>query len=349
MRNPHAFTQPLAVGAPAPPGELPPSPSRVIHFFDPSNERMVARLPELAARCDVVAANLEDGVPPERKEAARAGLVALAGAVDLGGAALWVRINALDSPWAFDDLVTLVSEIGDRVAVLIVPKVAGPWDIDYLDRLIAQLEARAGLTRPVLVHPVIETAIGVVNVEAIAAASPRLQGMSLGPADLAASRGMRTTRVGGGHPGYAVLADPDPQAPDAPRASAQQDLWHYSLARMVDACAAVGRLPYYGPFGDIADLAGCEAQFRSAFVLGCVGAWSLHPSQIDVARRVFSPEPAEVAFARRVLAASPDGTGALMLDGRMQDDATWKQSRALVTLADMLAARDPELAARYAG
>jgi len=349
VRNPHAFTQPLAVGAPAPPGELPPSPSRVIHFFDPSNERMVARLPELAARCDVVAANLEDGVPPERKEAARAGLVALAGAVDLGGAALWVRINALDSPWAFDDLVTLVSEIGDRVAVLIVPKVAGPWDIDYLDRLIAQLEARAGLTRPVLVHPVIETAIGVVNVEAIAAASPRLQGMSLGPADLAASRGMRTTRVGGGHPGYAVLADPDPQAPDAPRASAQQDLWHYSLARMVDACAAVGRLPYYGPFGDIADLAGCEAQFRSAFVLGCVGAWSLHPSQIDVARRVFSPEPAEVAFARRVLAASPDGTGALMLDGRMQDDATWKQSRALVTLADMLAARDPELAARYAG
>ena len=345
MRNPHAFTLPLATGAPAPPAELPPSPSRVIHFFDPSNERMVAKLPELAARCDVLAANLEDGVPPDRKDAARAGLVRLAGETDLGGAALWVRVNALESPWALADIVTLVSEIGERLAVVMVPKVQGPWDIHYVDRLIAQLEARAGLSRPVLVHAVLETALGVVNVEEIAAASPRLQGMSLGPADLAASRGMRTTRVGGGDPGYAVLADP--QEPGAPRTRVQQDLWHYPLARMVDACAAVGRLPYYGPFADIADLAGCEVQFRAAFVLGCVGAWSLHPSQIDIAKRVFSPDPAEVAFARRVLAASPDGTGALMLDGRMQDDATWKQCQGLVALAEMLARRDPELAARY--
>jgi malyl-CoA/(S)-citramalyl-CoA lyase len=174
-----------------------------------------------------------------------------------------------------------------------------------------------------------------------------MQGMSFGPADLAASRRMKTTRVGGGHPGYVVLADPDPSAPDAPRPSAQQDLWHYSIARMVDACAATGILPFYGPFGDIADSAGCEAQFRAAFLMGCVGAWSLHPRQIDIARRVFSPAPDEVRFARRVLEAIPDGRGVHMLDGRMQDDATWKQCRVMVSLAEMLAEKDPELRQAY--
>jgi len=137
--------------------------------------------------------------------------------------------------------------------------------------------------------------------------------------------------------------------PDAARPSAQQDLWHYSIGRMVDACAAVGALPFYGPFGDIRDVDGCEAQFRSAYVMGCVGAWSLHPVQIDIAKRVFSPDPEEVAFARKVLEAIPDGRGVHMIDGKMQDDATWKQCKVMVTLADMLAEKDPELAARYAG
>ena len=137
-----------------------------------------------------------------------------------------------------------------------VPKVEGAWDIHYVDRLLAQLEAKAGLERPLLVHAILETALGVVNVEEIAAASPRMQGMSFGPADLAASRRMKTTRVGGGHPGYLVRRRiPTPSNPDAPRATAQQDLWHYSIARMVDACAATGILPFYGPFGDIKDAA----------------------------------------------------------------------------------------------
>jgi malyl-CoA/(S)-citramalyl-CoA lyase len=144
-----------------------------------------------------------------------------------------------------------VSEIGDKLEVRMVPKVEGPWDIHYVDRLLAQLEARAGLERPILVHALLETAQGVAHVDEIAAASPRMQGMSFGPADLAASRRMKTTRVGGGHPGYLVIADPDPQAPGAPRATAQQDLWHYSIGRMVDACATHGLLPFYGPFGDI--------------------------------------------------------------------------------------------------
>jgi malyl-CoA/(S)-citramalyl-CoA lyase len=185
----------------------------------------------------------------------------------------------------------------------------------------------------------------VANVEEIAGASPRMQGISLGPADLAASRRMKTTRVGGGHPGYLVRADPT--ADDAPRATYQQDLWHYTIARMVDACAAHGILPYYGPFGDIEDTTACEDQFRNAFLLGCVGAWTLHPTQVAVAKKVFSPDPAEVAFAKQILDAMPDGTGAVMIDGKMQDDATWKQAKVLVDLAKQVAAKDPDMAARY--
>jgi malyl-CoA/(S)-citramalyl-CoA lyase len=228
-----------------------------------------------------------------------------------------------------------------------VPKVEGPWDIHYVDRLLAQLEARHKLRRPILVHAILETALGVTNVEEICAASPRMQGVSFGPADLAASRRMKTTRVGGGHPAYLVRTDPDPKNPEAPRQTAQQDPWHYSIARMVDACAATGALPFYGPFGDISDSLGCEDQFRAAFLLGCVGAWSLHPSQIDVAKRVFSPPVAEVAFAKKVLEAMPDGRGVLMLDGKMQDDATWKQCKVMVNLAKLLAAKDPDLKRAY--
>ena len=148
-----------------------------------------------------------------------------------------------------------MTEIGDKLEVIMVPKVEGPWDIHYVDRLLAQLEAKAKLERPMLIHAILETSLGVVNLEEIATASPRMQGMSFGPADLAASRRMKTTRVGGGHPGYRVIEDPDPDDPDAPRATAQQDPWHYSIARMVDACTSAGILPFYGPFGDIKDTA----------------------------------------------------------------------------------------------
>jgi malyl-CoA/(S)-citramalyl-CoA lyase len=174
-----------------------------------------------------------------------------------------------------------------------------------------------------------------------------MQGMSFGPADLAASRRMKTTRVGGGHPGYLVRADPDPTDEKAPRPTAQQDLWHYTLARMVDACNAHGLLPYYGPFGDIKDTLACEDQFRNAFLLGCVGAWSLHPVQVEIAKRVFSPPPEEVLWAKKVIGAMGDGTGVVMMDGKMQDDATFKQCRVMVDLAEKLAATDPELRKAY--
>jgi malyl-CoA/(S)-citramalyl-CoA lyase len=347
VRNPRAFLKPLAIGAPDPLTEIPVTPSRMIHFLDFSNEKMVAKAPDIAKKVDILLGNLEDAVPVERKEAAREGLITVGREMDLGETALWTRVNALESPWVLDDITQLVTEIGHKLSVIMVPKVEGPWDIHYVDRLLAQLEAKAGIDRPILIHALLETALGVANLEEIASASPRMQGMSFGPADLAASRRMKTTRVGGGHPGYRVLSDPDPDDADARRESAQQDLWHYSIGRMVDACTAAGLLPFYGPFGDIKDVAGCEAQFRAAFIMGCVGAWSLHPVQIDIAKKVFSPDPGEVRFAKRVIEAIPDGRGVHMIDGKMQDDATWKQCRVMVDLAEMLARKDPELAAAY--
>ena len=348
MRSPKDFFTPLAVGAPEPLREIPVRPSRMIHFFDPGNEKMAAKVPSIAKKVDVLLGNLEDAVRADRKEAARAGLVTIAKANDFGTTQLWTRVNSLDSPWALDDLVTLVTEIGDKLDVIKVPKVEGAQDIHYVDRLLAQLEARAGLTRPLLVHAILETASGVANVEEIAGASPRMQGISLGPADLAASRRMKTTRVGGGHPGYLVRTDPVGDDIYEGRTTYQQDLWHYTVARMVDACAANGILPYYGPFGDIRDVVGCEDQFRNAFILGCVGAWSLHPVQIDIAKKVFSPSPEDVAWARKVIKAMGDGTGAVMIDGKMQDDASVKQCRVVADLADALAKDDPDLAKAYA-
>jgi malyl-CoA/(S)-citramalyl-CoA lyase len=343
MRSPRSFFAPQAIGAPEPLREIPVRPSRMIHFLDFSNEKMVAKAADVATKTDILLGNLEDAIPVDRKVAAREGLITVGKEIELGETQLWARVNALESPWVLDDLTEIITTIGDRIDVVMVPKVEGPWDIHYVDRLLAQLEARARLSRPILVHAILETAQGVANVEEIATASPRMQGMSLGPADLAASRRMKTTRVGGGHPGYVVLADPG----DGERAAAQQDLWHYTLGRMVDACAAAGILPFYGPFGDIRDLEGCEAQFRAAYLMGCVGAWSLHPAQIDVARKVFSPDPDEVKFAKKVIEAIPDGAGVHMIDGKMQDDATWKQCRVMVDLAEMLARKDPELAAAY--
>jgi malyl-CoA/(S)-citramalyl-CoA lyase len=351
MRSPKDFFAPLAVGAPAPLREIPFKPSRMIHFFPPHLEKVTAKLAEIAPTVDVLLGNLEDAIPMDAKEAARAGLVKVATEVDFGDTQLWTRINSLDSPWALDDLTTLVGEIGDRLDVIMVPKVEGPEDIHYVDRLLAQLEAKAGLTEPLMVHALLETARGVANVEEICLASPRMQGLSLGPADLAANRRMKTTRVGGGHPGYLVREDPpagdDGPAYDAPRTTFQQDLWHYTIARMVDACAMAGILPYYGPFGDIKDTVACEDQFRNAYLLGCVGAWSLHPVQIAIAKKVFSPDPADVAHAQEVIAAMGDGTGAVMLNGKMEDDASVKQCKVVVGLARQLSERDLELAARY--
>ncbi|MCZ8043788.1 MAG: CoA ester lyase [Beijerinckiaceae bacterium] len=344
-KTPRQFFRPLAIGAPEPFRELPLRLERMIHFVPPHLEKVRAKVGDLAGQVDIVLGNLEDAIPVEAKQAARDGFIAMGQAVDFGKTGLWTRVNALNSPWFLDDITAIMAAIGGKLDVVMVPKVEGPWDIHYVDQLLAQFEAKHQLPKPILIHAILETAEGVKNVDTIATASPRMHGMSLGPADLAASRAMKTTRVGGGHPEYKVIADPTPDG--GPRAVAQQDLWHYTLAKMVDACAAAGIKPFYGPFGDFADEAACEAQFRNAFLLGCAGAWTLHPSQIAIAKRVFSPDPAEVAFAMRILEAMPDGSGAVMIDGKMQDDATWKQAKVIVDLARQVAARDPDLAARY--
>jgi malyl-CoA/(S)-citramalyl-CoA lyase len=343
MILPRNFYKPLAIDAPEPFRELPVRLERMIHFVPPHNEKLRARVADLVKDVDVILGNLEDGIPLESKVDARKGFIEMARSIEFGATGLWVRINALATPWALDEVVEIVGEVGGELDVIMLPKVDGPWDIHYLDRLLAQLEAKHNISHPILIHCILETAEGVTNVEKIASASPRLHGMSLGPADLAASRAMKTTRVGGGHPDYKVVADPGP----AGRPAFQQDLWHYSLGRMVDACVANGIKPFWGPFGDFADAEGCEAQFRSAFVQGCVGAWSLHPDQIEIAKRVFSPDPAEVAFAKRILAAMPDGSGAVMIDGKMQDDATWRQAKVMVDRARLVAAKDPARRKQY--
>ncbi len=349
MKLPSQFYKPLAIGAPDPMRDLPVKIERMIHFLPPQIEKMRNKVASLIPQVDVILGNLEDAIPADDKIAAREGFIEMALAHDYGATGLWTRINCLNSPWALDDITQTVLEAGNKLDVMMLPKVEGAWDIHYLDQLLAQLEARAGIDRPIMIHAILETAQGVKNVEEIAAASPRMHGMSLGPADLAASRGMKTTRVGGGHPHYGVLAD---GAGNGVRTSSarpfyQQDLWHYTVGKMVDACAANGIKAFYGPFGDFSDPDACEAQFRNAFLQGCLGAWSLHPSQVEIAKRVFSPDPDEVKFALRILEAMPDGTGAVMIDGKMQDDATWKQARVIADLARLVAAKEPEMAEVY--
>jgi malyl-CoA/(S)-citramalyl-CoA lyase len=339
------FYTALSIGAPTPYREVPIALERMIHFFPPHNEKLCSKIGELIEKVDVLLGNLEDAIPLEAKEAARTGFITTVKIHDFGKTGLWVRVNALNSPWFLDDIQEIVSQVGDKIDVVMLPKVEGVWDIHYLDQLLAQLESRYKIKKPILIHAILETALGVSNVDLIAAASPRMHGISLGPADLAASRGMKTTRVGGGHPDYGVLEDPTGDT--GPRKFFQQDLWHYTLAKMVDACQANGIKAFYGPFGDFSDDLACEAQFRNAFLMGCVGAWSLHPKQIDIAKKVFSPQLDDVLFAKRILEAMPDGSGAVMLDGKMQDDATWKQAKVIVDLARLVSSRDNEKAREY--
>lgn len=339
------FFEPLAIGAPEPYREVPVKLERMIHFFPPHMEKMRAKVPDMVKKVDVILGNLEDAIPADAKEEARAGFVEVAKSTDFGSTSLWTRVNCLNSPWFLDDVTTIVAEAGDKLDVLMLPKVEGPWDIHYVDQLLAQLEAKHNVKKPIMIHAILETALGVEQVSEIAAASPRMHGMSLGPADLAASRGMKTTRVGGGHPFYGVLEDAKEEG--AARTLYQQDLWHFTVAKMVDACQSNGIKAFYGPFGDFSDNDACEAQFRNAFLLGCVGAWSLHPKQIDIAKKVFSPDVEEAKFAIRIIEAMPDGTGAVMIDGKMQDDATWKQAKVIVDLAKQVAEKDPDLAKAY--
>ena len=330
------------IGAPEPVREIPFRPSRVIHFLPPHNPKMVAKVPDIAPTVDVLLANLEDAVPASEKENARAGLVEIGKAWDHPDTQFWTRVNSLDSPWVLDDLTTAVTEVGDKLDVIMIPKVEGPEDIHYVDRLLAQLEARAGLdpADPRPRHPRDgprrrQRRGDLRRVAADAGPVARPGRPRRQPADEDDARRRRSPRL------PRARRTPTPTRPMRRAPTYQQDLWHYTIARMVDACVTYGVLPYYGPFGDIADTVACEDQFRNAYLLGCVGAWSLHPAQIEIAKRVFSPPPEDVAHARRVIEAMGDGTGAVLLDGKMEDDASVKQCKVVVALAQQLAARDP--------
>ena len=347
------FFRPLAVGAPEPLREIPARPSRAIHFFDPSNEKMASKIPGMVGKVDVLLGNLEDAIKADNKEAARAGPGAdRARTPTSGPTQLWTRVNALDSPWVLDDLTTLVTEIGDKLDVIMVPKVQGAEDIHYVDRLLAQLEAKAGLERPILVHAILETARGVANVEEICGASPRMQGLSpragrpgrgpadedhpgrrrpprlpgpRGPADATTGsptsrpRGRRTSRTSGTtrSRGWSTPARCTASTPTTARSATSPTWWRArtsSATRSCSAASAPGR---------------------------CTPSRSRSPT------RSSAPASRTSQHARRVVAAMGDGTGAVMLDGKMEDDASLKQCLVMVELAEQLAAIDPELKKQY--
>jgi malyl-CoA/(S)-citramalyl-CoA lyase len=231
MKLPRNFFKPLAIGAPAPLRELPVKLERMIHFVPPHIEKLRAKVPELIAQVDVVLGNLEDAIPADAKTAARAGFIAMARANDFGVTGLWTRVNALNSPWLLDDMVEIVAAVGSKLDVVMLPKVEGAWDIHYLDQLLAQLEAKYAVTKPILIHAILETAEGVDNVADIATASPRMHGINLGPAiSLPPRDGDNASRWR--TPDYVVLSR---SKGCGGLAKIQQDLWRHTIAKMVDA------------------------------------------------------------------------------------------------------------------
>jgi malyl-CoA/(S)-citramalyl-CoA lyase len=297
-----------------------------------SNRRMLEKAPSAGA--DIVFLDLEDAVAPDDKVAARRNVIDALLELDWSGCAVSVRINGLDTHWCYRDVVEVVEAAGGKLDTLLVPKVGSPSDVEFVATLLSQIEAASGIP-PVNLHILIETALGMANVEAIAQACPdRLEAMVFGVADYAASIGARTTNIGGANPGYAVLTDPDAAGV---RERHWGDQWHFALSRMVVACRANGLRAIDGPFGDIGDPDGYRAAAVRAAQLGCEGKWAIHPSQIGLANEVFTPDPAEVERARRIVAAMADaaaeGRGAVSLDGRLIDAASIRMAENLLAKA----------------
>lgn len=296
---------------------------------------------EKAARsaADAVFLDLEDAVAPDQKVQARANVIAALHEVDWGSKTLTVRINGLDTHYMYRDLIEVIEQGGERLDLIMVPKVGTAADVYAVDMLITQCEAASGRRKRLGLSHIIETALGMANVDAIAAASPRNEALHLGVADYAASTRARTTNIGGANPSYAVLTDPV----EGQRQVHWGDMWHYALARMVVAARAHGLRPLDGPFGDFSDPEGYRFAAQRAAALGCEGKWAIHPSQIALAHEVMTPPEAEVAKARRILEAMAqarvEGKGAVSLDGRLIDIASIRQAEALVAKAEQISAR----------
>jgi malyl-CoA/(S)-citramalyl-CoA lyase len=288
---------------------------------------------------DVIFLDLEDAVAPDQKEAARKNVIQAINEIDWGTKILSVRINGLDTQYMYKDVVDVLEQAGDRLDLIMIPKVGTAADVYAVDMLVTQVEAAKARKKRIGFELIIETALGMANIHEIAKASKRLESLHFGVADYAASTRARTTVIGGPNPDYVVLTD---KAEDGSRDVHWGDMWHYAVARMVVAARANGLRPVDGPFGDFGDTDGYRAQGRRSAVLGCEGKWAIHPSQIALANEIFTPPAKEVDRARRILAAmaqaSKEGKGAVTLDGRLIDIASIRQAEALVTTADRIAA-----------
>ncbi|MCU9839838.1 MULTISPECIES: L-malyl-CoA/beta-methylmalyl-CoA lyase [Ruegeria] len=309
----------------------PARPNRCQLFGPGSNTKLFAKMAASAA--DVINLDLEDSVAPSDKEFARANVIEALNTVDWGNKHMSVRINGLDTPYWYRDVVDVLEQAGDRLDQIMIPKVGCAADVYAVDALVTAIERAMGRTKPISLEVIIESAAGIAHVEEIAAASPRLQAMSLGAADFAASMGMQTTGIGGTQEDYYMLRE---------GAKYWSDPWHWAQAAIVAACRTHGILPVDGPFGDFSDDEGFIAQARRSATLGMVGKWAIHPKQIALANQVFTPSDAKVTEAREILAAmetaKANGEGATVYKGRLVDIASIKQAEVIVRQAEMIAA-----------
>ncbi|ODM46590.1 malyl-CoA lyase [Ruegeria sp. PBVC088] len=283
---------------------------------------------------DVIFLDLEDAVAPDEKPDARKNIIKALNDIDWGTKTMSIRINGLDTHYMYRDVVDIVEQAGERLDLIMVPKVGTAADVYAVDMLVTQVEDAMGYKKRIGFELIIETALGMQNVSEIAAASARNESLHFGVADYAASTRARSTVIGGVNPDYSVLTDPDE---DGNRQVHWDDMWHYAIARMVVAARANGLRPVDGPFGDFSDKDGYLAACRRAAVLGCEGKWAIHPSQIDLANEVMSPSETEVTKAQRILEAMAEaeaaGKGAVSLDGRLIDFASIRQAEVLVEKA----------------
>jgi len=294
-----------------------------------SNTKMLEKAPALGA--DLVFLDLEDAVAPDDKEQARKNVIHALNTYDWSGCSVSVRINGLDTHFCYRDIVDVVEQAGDKLDTILIPKVGRPSDIQFVALMLEQIEAAKGY-EPINLHVLIETAMGMANVERIAETCPeRMEAMVFGVADYAASVQARTTQMGGANPDYGVLSDPDDAGQ---RAFHWGNQWHFAMSRMIVACRANGLRPIDGPYGNFQDPDGYLNVARAFAALGGEGKWAIHPSQIELAKQVFTPGEKEVTRARRILEemekAAAEGKGAVSLDGRLIDAASIRQAEALM-------------------
>jgi malyl-CoA/(S)-citramalyl-CoA lyase len=313
---------------PAPPSR----PNRCQLFGPGSRPALFEKM--AASEADVINLDIEDSVAPDDKPQARRNIIDAIGDVDWGTKHLSVRINGLDTPFWYRDVVDLLENASERLDQIMIPKVGCAADLYAVDALVTAIESAKGRKKRIAFEVIIESAAGIAHVEEIAAASPRLQAMSLGAADFAASMGMQTTGIGGTQENYYMLHD---------GARHWSDPWHWAQAAIVAACRTHGVLPVDGPFGDFSDDEGFRAQARRSATLGMVGKWAIHPRQVALANEVFTPSAEALKEAREILAAmekaKAEGAGAAVYKGRLVDIASIKQAEVIVSQAALITGR----------